>query len=97
MALAAWPGSGSFEGQPLAHLGAIVALAADLYGVLPNAPEDSYSMVHSQLYELLEQLRSLGRHLGALDAYNDFLFLLERITGDVERRLPPSNGSGYSR
>ena len=97
MALAAWPGSGAFEGQPLAHLGAIVALSADLYGILPNAPEGSSAMVHSGLNDLLEQLRDLGRHLGGLDAYQDFLFLLEHITGDVERHLPPSNGSGYSR
>ena len=97
MAVAAWPGHGTFEGQPMARFGAIVALAADLYGVLPNAPADSYAMIYARLHELLEQLRALGRHLGMLDAYHDFLFLLEHITGHVADRVPPSNGSGYSR
>ena len=92
------PGAG-FDGRDgsLAHFGAIAALSADLYSLLPNAPEIAYTEVHAGLSALLEQLRSLRGDLGMLDAYNDFLFLLEHITGDVKERMPPSTGSGYSR
>ncbi len=96
-ALAVW-GGGGFEGQPLAHLGGIVALVADRYGSLPGAGYDGdYREAHLDFTALQEQLRSLERDLGRLDAYNDFAFLLEHITGDVEGRLPPSTPSGYSR
>ncbi len=87
---------GGREGS-LAHFGAIVALSADLYGVLPNAPDDAYPGVHDGLSALLGQLRSLSGDLSALDSYHDFLFLLEHIVGGVEGRLPPSTPSGYSR
>ena len=97
------PGAG-FEGQEgsLALFGAIVGLAADLYGALLSDPKGSYSEgaypeVHSGLSSLLVQLRSLSGDLGALDAYNDFMLVLEHMTGDVEERLPPSTPSGYSR
>ena len=88
-----------FDGEngPLAQFGAIVALAADLYGGLPNYPEGAYSQVHAGLSTLLLEFQSLRKDLGSLDAYTDFLFLLEHITGDVEDRMPPSTPSGYSR
>ena len=93
-ALAVW-GGGGFEGQPLAHLGGIVALVADRYGSLPGAGYDGdYREAHLDFTTLQEQLRSLERDLGRLDAYNDFAFLLEHITGDVAGRLPPSTPSG---
>ncbi len=88
-----------FDGEngPLAQFGAIVALAADLYGGLPNYPEGAYSQVHAGLSTLLLEFQSLRKDLGSLDAYTDFLFLLEHITGDVEDKMPPSTPSGYSR
>ena len=92
------PGAG-FQGQDgsLAHFGAIVALTADLYGGLPNYPEHTYHEIHSDLSTLQIQLRSLSGDLGTLDAYHDFMFLLEHITTDLEEHLPPSPPSGYSR
>ena len=95
--LSGLPGAG-FHGHDgsLAHFGAIAALSADLYSVLP-APDAAYREVHAGLSALLEQLRSLRRSLGTLDAYHDFLFLLEHITWNVEERMPPSTPSGYSR
>ena len=92
------PGAG-FDGRDgsLARFGAIVALAADLYGALPNYPEGAYAEVHSGLNALQSQLDALASALGTLDAYNDFAFLLDHITGGMEERLPPSTPSGYSR
>ncbi len=88
-----------FDGEngPLAQFGAIVALAADLYGGLPNYPEGAYSQVRAGLSTLLHEFQSLRKDLGSLDAYTDFLFLLEHITGNVDDRMPPSTPSGYSR
>ena len=89
-----------FEGRDgsLAHFGAIVALAADRYGSLSSRGENGdYPEVSRELSALLEQLRSLRGDLGNLDAYNDFLFLLERISASVAERVPPSTPSGYSR
>ena len=90
----------AFEGQDgsLARFGAIVALAADRYGSLSSHGEDGdYPEVYRELSALLEQLRSLRGDLGKLDAYNDFLFLLEHISGSAAERVPPSTPSGYSR
>jgi len=104
-----WPGESVFglagwqlrEGHytaPMLRFGAIVALAADRYGSLSSHGENGdYPEVSRELSALLEQLRSLRGDLGNLDAYNDFLFLLERISGSVAERVPPSTPSGYSR
>ena len=89
-------GFGGYDGS-LAHFGAVVALAADLYGGLPNYPEGTYATVHAGLSALQSQLEELSGDLGTLDAYNDFAFLLDHITGGMEGRLPPSTPSGYSR
>ena len=96
--LAGNPGAG-YEGYDgsLAHFGAIVALAADLYGALPSYPEDTYTEVHSGLSSLQSQLGVLRSDLGTLDAYNDFVFLLDHVASGVEEILPPSTPSGYSR
>ena len=91
-----------FDGEngPLAQFGAIVALAADLYGGLPNYPEGAYSQVHAGLSTLLHEFQSLRKDLGSLDAYTDFLFLLEHIAADVSEmtpQTPSGTGSGYNR
>ena len=92
------PGAG-YEGYDgsLAHFGAIAALTADLYGALPDYPEDTYTEVHSGLSSLQSQLGILRSDLGTLDAYNDFVFLLDHVASGVEHLLPPSTRSGYSR
>ena len=96
-AVAGWGGSPT-PVPPLDQLGAIVALAADRYGSLSvNAGVEDYQAVQRDLSILLEQLRSLRGDLGHLDAYNDFLFLLDNINGQIEERFPPSTRSGYSR
>ena len=104
-----WPGESVFgldgwqsgDGHytaPMQRFGAIVALAADRYGLLSSHGEDGdYPEVYRELSVLLEQLRSLRGDLGTLDAYKDFLFLLEHISGSVAGRVPPSTPSGYSR
>ena len=100
LAQAGWqPGEISFaDTHPKFHLGAIVALAADRYSSLSaNSRESDYADVHRDLSSLLEQLRSLRGNLGMLQAYNDFLFLLEHISGNIVERVPPSTPSGYSR
>ena len=98
-ALSGWTSSDiTFDGHPLVHLGAIVALSADRYSSLSvNTHDGDYEDAHLELSALLEQLRSLRGDLGMLDAYNDFLFLLEHITGNVGERLPSATRSGYSR
>ena len=101
IALAGLASDTDLDDHPMVHFGAIVALAADLYSVLPNAPEDAREDAGQGVFDgltaLLEQLRSLRGDLGALDSYTDFLFLLEYLTNGVEERLPPSTPSGYSR
>ncbi len=97
-ALSGNPAAG-FDGKEgaLAQFGTIVALAADLYGGLPDHPEEPFTAVHSGLTALQTQLSTLQEELGTLDSYHDFSFLLAHITGDLEERLPPSTPSGYSR
>ena len=95
--LAGWQAGDSHYTAPMQRFGAIVALAADRYGSLSSHGEDgNYSEVYRELSALLEQLRSLRGDLGNLDAYNDFLFLLEHISGSVAERVS-STRSGYSR
>ena len=81
----------------LAHFGAIVALAADLYGGLFSGYDAVSENVYSGLVALGEELHSLDGDLGSLDSYRDFRLVLEHIIGSVEEQLPPSVRSGYSR
>ena len=81
----------------LAHFGAIVALAADMYGSLPSGYDGASEDVYSGLVTLGDELRSLDGELGSLDSYKDFRLVLEHIIESVEERLPPSARSGYSR
>ena len=91
--------SDAFDGRDgsLAQFGAIVGLAADLYGALSGTTDEAFAEVHDGLASLQVQLRELDGELGGLDSYNDFSFLLDHITVGLEERLPPSNRSGYSR
>ena len=81
----------------LAEFGAIVALTADMYGVLTGTVDEVPADVHGGLSSLQMELRELGSDLGTLDSYNDFVFLLDHMTADLEEKLPPSGRSGYSR
>ena len=80
--------------DPLLQFGAVVALASDRYASLPYVEADAGS-VGNDLWVLTDRLRPLGRHLGALDSYNDFAFLLDHITAYVP--AGSSDTSGYSR
>ena len=83
-----------FDADPLLQVGAIVALAADRYSVLPDGYEDvDPSADLSRLSELLGSLRS---NLGGLDAYRDFSFLLGRMVETAVAQAPPATPSGYS-
>ena len=89
-------GFGGRDGA-LAHFGAVVALAADLYGSLTGPGDEASEDVFLGLAQLAEQLRSLDGELGRLDSYSDFQLVLDNMTEFVEGLLPPSSRSGYSR
>ena len=91
--------SDDFAGRDgsLAQFGAIVALAADLYGSLPGPGVEVSEEVFGGLVELSEQLRTLDGELGRLDSYADFQLVLDNLLWTVEERLPPETRSGYSR
>ena len=85
------------RGDALFQLGAIVALAADLYGGLPFSEDRGYpGAVHTAMLTLWDRLESLRPELGELQAYQDFAFLLGHITEAVGHRAGPSGSSGYS-
>ena len=83
--------------DPWLQLGTIVGLSADRYSSLTNAGGEHYSHIHDELTSLVNQLRSLQPHLGQLEAYQDFQFLLERMARTVGDSVPPPTPSGYSR
>ena len=85
------------SGDPLLQLGAIVGLSSDRYSGMPYDSRDDYSGVSSELTALSGRLQSLRSHLGSLDAYNDFTFLLDHIIGRVSEIAPTPKPSGYSR
>ena len=83
--------------DPLLQFGAIVALAADRYGVLPDGYEGDIVDASTDLSRLAELLRSLRSSLGGLDAYHDFSFLLGRMVETAVAQAPPAaTPSGYS-
>ena len=79
--------------DPLLKMGAIVALASDLYSSLPRA-DYADAEVHRGLTLLQNELWLLEDRLGELEAYRDFKFLMEHITRDFGDSSRPS---GYSR
>ncbi len=82
-----WPSEDTYGA--LLHFGAVVALAADRYSSLPypDAPYD----VQYDLSVLQDELRQVEGQLGGLASYNDFAYVLNRITVEV-----PQVSSGYS-
>ncbi len=82
-----WPAEDTYGA--LLHFGTVVALAADRYSSLPypDAPYD----VQYDLSVLQDELRQVEDHLGGLASYQDFAYVLDRITVDV-----PQVSSGYS-
>ena len=82
--------------DPLLRLGAIVALAADRYSVLPDGYEGEDVDASGDLSRLSELLGSLRSNLGGLDAYQDFSFLLGRMVESAQALAPATTPSGYS-
>ena len=80
--------------DPMLRMAAIVGLAADRYSALPQAPAEGHYAIREDLDRLWEHLNVLRPDLGHLDAYHDFVYLLERITENVQPR--PPKPSGYS-
>ena len=80
--------------HPLLQFGSVVALASDRYGSLPYV-ESGSADVANDLWALVDRLRPLGQHLGDLDSFNDFAFVLDHIVAAVPGGS--SGGSGYSR
>ena len=82
-----WPTEDTYGA--LLHFGAVVALAADRYSSLPypDAPYD----VQYDLSVLQDELRQVEGHLGGLASYQDFAYVLDRITVEVPQVSP-----GYS-
>ena len=82
-----WPTEDTYGA--LLHFGAVVTLAADRYSSLPypDAPYD----VQYDLSILQDELRQVEGQLGGLASYNDFAYVLDRITVEV-----PQVSSGYS-
>lgn len=76
------------------QFGALVALSADRYGSLPYVGAAA-SDVGWELWTLSDRLQPLARHLGGLDSYNDFAFLLDRMMYSAPAE--GSGSSGYSR
>ena len=83
-------------GDALTRLGAIVALSADLYSGLPYPGDSDFSNVYYDLFDLQDQLESLSRPLGSLEAYHDFSFLLAHITRDAPVGSTTRPATGYS-
>ena len=85
------------SGDARFQLGAMVALAADLYGGPPFSEHRGYpGAVYTGMLTLSDRLESLRQELGGLQAYQDFAFLLGHITDTVGHRAGPSGSSGYS-
>ena len=92
----------SRAGQPndaqaaaMLDFGALVALAADRYASLPNVDSNGAGYVQRDLEDLYHRLLPLDQQLGHLDAYLEFVFLLERLNGSLPSYS--EGGSGYSR
>ena len=82
-------------GDPLLEFGAVVALASDRYGSLPYVDGEGAGSVRSDLWILFDRLQQLGQHLGNLDSYQDFAFLMDHMTGSMPQDVVTK--SGYSR
>ena len=82
-------------GDPLLEFGAVVALASDRYGSLPYVDGEGAGSVRSDLWILFDRLQQLGQHLGTLDSYHDFAFLMDHMTGSMRQDVVTK--SGYSR
>ena len=79
------------DADPLLQLGAIVALAADRYSVLPDGYDGEDVDASGDLSRLFELLGSLRSNLGGLDAYRDFSFLLGRMVETASTASPPGH------
>ena len=80
----------------LLRFGAIVALSSDRYSSLPHLDDSEFGYVRDDLETLIDEMWPLEDHLGSLQSYQDFAFLLEHVTDSVDGHVA-STGSGYSR
>ena len=83
------------QSAALLDFGSLVALAADRYASLPSLDSRGASDVQRDLANLYHRLVPLDQSLGHLQSYQDFRFLLERLTGGFPTY--PETDSGYSR
>ncbi len=82
-------------GDALLEFGAVVALASDRYGSLPYVDGDGSAEVRRDLWALSDQLQPLGQHLGHLNSYQDFAFLMDHMTAALPQDA--ASRTGYSR
>ena len=82
-------------GDALLEFGAVVALASDRYGSLPYLDGEGTGDVRRDLWALSDRLQPLGQHLGQLNSYQDFAFLMDQMTASMPRDT--DRGTGYSR
>ncbi|MCY4625896.1 MAG: von Willebrand factor type A domain-containing protein [Chloroflexi bacterium] len=83
------------QSAALLDFGALVALAADRYASLPGVDSRDGAGVQRDLATIYDWLLPLGNQLGSLGSYQDFAFLLERLTNGLP--VYPETDSGYSR
>ena len=83
------------QAAALLEFGSLVALSADRYASLPHVDGNNAGSVQRDLADLYHRLVPLGQDLGHLGAFQDFLFLLERLNNGIPAES--GSGSGYSR
>ena len=87
-------GSSQTAAGPMLEFGAIVALLADRYSGLGHSYHQEWER---ELTVLRDRAHRLHGELGNLQAYQDFVFLLEHIARDIHPNPTEGRSSGYSR
>ncbi len=87
-------GSAKTAAGPMLEFGAIVALLADRYSGSRHSYHQEWER---ELTVLRDRAHRLHGELGNLQAYQDFVFLLEHIARDIHPNPTEGRSSGYSR
>ncbi len=82
------------SGDALLEFGAVVALAADRYASLPYTDDLDGTAARGELESLQSRTERLASRLGNLNAYHDFLLVLDRMLDAMPQTSERS--SGYS-